>query len=38
MKAGVNAPGYNNALGELDRWLVETVVAFTKWNERSNFF
>ena len=36
MKAGVNAPGYNNALGELDRWLVETVVAFTKWNERSN--
>jgi len=30
MTAGVNAPGYNNALGELDRWLVETVVACTE--------
>jgi len=37
MKAGVNAPGYNNALGELDRWLVETVVAFTKMERTVQF-
>ena len=34
MKAGVNAPGYNNALEGLSCCI---VAAFTKWNERSNF-
>src|SRR5437773_12164996 len=37
MKAGVNAPGYNNALGELDRWLAEIVIGFYEMERTIQF-